>query len=49
MTRIAKLEIKLILATILLGYEYELVDGNDDYSKALPEQNRNALLHLKSP
>jgi sterol 14-demethylase len=41
--RIAKLEIKLVLAVILLGYEYELVDGKGNYPKAVPKQNRNDL------
>ena len=39
--KIAKLEIKLVLAMILLGYEYDLVDGNGNYLKVVPEQNRN--------
>ena len=44
--RIAKLEIKLILAMILLGYEYELVDGNGNYPKVLPSQDRNDLMRV---
>ena len=39
--KIAKLELKVVLAMILLGYEYELVDGNDKHLSALPEQDRN--------
>jgi sterol 14-demethylase len=39
--RIAKLEIKLILAMMFLGYEYELVDGKGHYSTVLPKQDRN--------
>jgi len=41
--RIAKLEMKVVLAMILLGYEYELVDGNGNYPKTVPDQNRNDL------
>jgi len=32
------------LAMILLGYEYELVDGNGNYPKVLPSQDRNDLM-----
>jgi hypothetical protein len=44
--KIAKLEIKLVLAMMLLGYEYELVDGKGRYLKAVPEQDRNDLLQV---
>ena len=44
--KIAKLEIKLVLAMMLLGYEYELVDGKGRYLKAIPEQDRNDLLQV---
>ena len=55
--KIAKLEIKLILAMMLLGYEYELVDGNGNYPKEVPSQDRNDtvqviitnLMHFESP
>ena len=30
-TKFAKLEIKLVLTMMLLGYEYELVNGNGNY------------------
>ena len=40
-TKIAKLEIKLVLTMMLLGYEYELVNGNGNYPKELPGQDRN--------
>jgi len=42
-TKIAILEIKLILALMLLGYEYELVDGSGKYPGALPLPDRNDL------
>ena len=41
--KIAKLEIKLVLAMILLGYEYELVDGKGNYPKKKPDQDRNDI------
>ena len=46
--KIAKLEIKLILTMMLLGYDYELVDGNGNYPKELPSQDRNDLLQVSS-
>lgn len=46
--KIAKLEMKLILALFLLGYEYELVDGKGNYPKALPDQDRNDLLQVSA-
>ena len=47
--RIAKLEIKVVLAMILLGYEYELVDSNGNYPKAVPDQNRNDTHQVSPP
>ena len=47
--KIAKLEIKLILAMMLLGYEYELVDSNGNHQKVLPDQNRNDVLQVSTP
>ena len=46
--KIAKLEIKLVLAMMLLGYEYELVDGNGNYPKELPSQDRNDITQVSS-
>jgi cytochrome P450 len=46
--KIAKLEMKLILAMMLLGYEYEIVDGNGNYAKEIPSQNRNDLAQVSS-
>lgn len=42
-TKIATVEMKLILALMLLGYEYELVDGSGKYPEALPLPDRNDL------
>ena len=47
--KVAKLELKVVLAMILLGYEYELVDGNGNSQKTIPEQDRNDLLEVSSP
>lgn len=41
--KVAKLEIKMILALFLLGYEYELVDKTGNYPKSLPVPDRNDL------
>ncbi|KAF9557039.1 cytochrome P450 [Agrocybe pediades] len=41
--KIAKLEIKLVLALILLGFEYELVDGAGKYPKTLPVPDKNDI------
>ena len=46
--KIAKLEIKLVLTMMLLGYDYELVDGTGNYPKELPSQDRNDLLQVSS-
>ena len=46
--KIAKLEMKLILTMILLGYEYEIVDGNGNRPKEVPNQDRNGLLHVSN-
>ena len=46
--KIAKLEMKLVLAMILLGYEYELVDGKNNRVKSVPPQNRNDLQQVSS-
>jgi len=39
--KLAKLEMKIVLALILLGYEYELVDGSGKYPVSLPVPDRN--------
>jgi len=39
--KIAKLEMKLILALMLLGYDYELVNESGKYPDVLPEPDRN--------
>ena len=41
--KVAKLEIKLVLATLLLGFDFELVDGTGRRPDTLPEQDRNDL------
>ena len=39
--KVAKLEMKLILAVFLMRYEYELVDGDGKFPKTMPVPNRN--------
>ncbi|KAF9522381.1 cytochrome P450 [Crepidotus variabilis] len=41
--RIARLEIKLVLAMLLLGYDYTLVDGKGRPTNVLPKPNRNDI------
>lgn len=45
--KIATLELKLILALMLLGYEYELVDGSGKSLESLPQPDRNDLHHAR--
>jgi hypothetical protein len=42
--KIAKLEMKLVLALKLLGYNYELVNDSDKYPDILPEPDRNDII-----
>ena len=37
----AKLEIKIILALVLLGYQYDVVDGAGVKTDYLPKRDRN--------
>ena len=46
--RIAKLEMKVIIAMFLVGYEYELVDGSGNFLKELPLQDRNDIQQVRS-
>ena len=46
--RIAKLEMKLILAMFLISYEYELVDSSGNFPKELPLQDRNDIQQVRS-
>lgn len=39
--KIAKLEMKMVLVLLLVGYDYELVDSKGVYPKSLPEPDRN--------
>jgi len=39
--KIAKLELKLVLALMLLGYNYDLVNESGKYPDILPEPDRN--------
>ena len=46
--KIAKLEIKLVLALILLGYNYDLVNESGKYPDILPEIDRNDFTRVNS-
>lgn len=37
----AKLEMKMVLAMLLLGYDYQVVDGQGSSPKSVPRVNRN--------
>ena len=41
--KVAKLEMKLILAMFLVRYEFDLVDGDGRFPKVLPVRNRNSI------
>ena len=41
--KIATLEMKLVLPLMLLGCDYELVDGSGKYPQVLPQPDRNDL------
>ena len=41
--KVAKLEMKLILAIFLVRYEFDLVDGDGRFPKVLPVRNRNSI------
>lgn len=46
--RFAKLEIKFVLALFLVGYEFELVDGNGKFPREFPTVDRNDLHQLSA-
>jgi cytochrome P450 len=46
--KIAKLEMKLILALMLLGYNYDLVNESGIYPDILPELDPNDLTKVNS-
>jgi hypothetical protein len=45
--RVAKLEMKLILATFLTGYEFDLVDKDGKFPDPLPVPDRNNLHQVR--
>lgn len=44
----AKLQMKLVLALMLLGYEYELVDGSGKYPASFPQPDRNDIQQVSA-
>ena len=47
--RFAKLEMKIVLAILLIRYDFELVDGNGNFPKEPPVQDRNDIHQVRSP
>jgi len=47
--RLAKLELKLISAMFLLGFDYRVIDGTGRVPEPLPRPNWNDLLGCKPP
>jgi cytochrome P450 len=45
--KVAKLEIKTIVAFVLSRYEYTLVDGSGQPPKQLPQSNRNDIYQVR--
>lgn len=41
--RVAKLEIKIVIALFLAGYEYDIVDEEGRFPKHLPKPNYNDI------
>jgi hypothetical protein len=46
--KIAKLEMKLVLALMLLGYNYDLVNESGKYPDVLPEFDPNDTTRVNS-
>ena len=46
--KIAKLELKIVLALMLLGYNNDLVNESGKYPDILPEIDRNDFIKVKS-
>ena len=46
--KMAKLQMKLVLALMLLGYEYKLVDGSGKYPASFPQPDRNDIQQVSS-
>ena len=47
--KVAKLEVKMIVAMFVAGYEYELVDSNGRKCEKLPVPDYNDLQQVRSP
>jgi hypothetical protein len=47
--KVAKLEIKMITALFLSGYEYKLVDASGKPPKQFPQPNRNDMHQVCQP
>ena len=46
--KVAKLEIKMILALVLSRYEYNLVNASGEHTKTVPKPDRNDIHQVSS-
>ena len=44
--RMAKLEVKLVVAMLLVGYDYTVMDEDGNQTNQLPTPNRSDTLHV---
>lgn len=47
--KVAKLELKVIIAYMLAGYDYKVVDKNGAPLKSLPVPDRNDIHQVSAP
>lgn len=45
--KLAKLEIKMIVALFLTGFEYDLVDGSGKFPNPFPKADRNDIQQVR--
>jgi hypothetical protein len=45
----AKLEIKVIVALFVAGYDFDIVDSFGEFPKALPRPNHNDIHQVRVP
>lgn len=47
--KVAKLEIKIIVALFVAGYEYDVVDSAGNFPKSLPKPDYNDIQQVFTP
>jgi hypothetical protein len=47
--KVAKLEIKMIVAMFVMGYEYDVVDSKGRISERLPVPDYNDIQQVRTP